>query len=343
MSRTGTLQTKVEMPVETSGRAGQKTSENGHIKACPECEGEIVHQGSEHNCEECGLVVRETTINRGPEWRASSAAEQNERARCGPPVTETLHDKGLTTEIDWRNKDANGNYLNERQRRQARKNRRAQRYSKTSQSKEKSHRDGLGEVSRMCSALGVKQHVKKCACRLYQQCVDEGILPGWSIEDVSTAALKIALDQCGQPRDIIDILSVSQAPKTKVLRAQKQILGEFDIWDSVVPNEDELRREIVQHIRRLSSDCEASTEVEQATIDLLDEVDYAQLGDGRKPMSHAAALLFETGRLLGAPDAPTQQEIEDAGGPCKKTIRTTANTLLDSINQETQNTIAKRD
>ena len=178
MSRTGTLQTTTETSVKNSESTGRKLNENGRTETCPECDGGVITQGSEDVCEECGLVVSDTRIDRGPEWRPSSAGEHDKRARCGPPVTETLHDKGLTTEIDWRDTDANGNHLNNRQSRRARKIRRAQRYSKTAQNKEQSHRDGLGEISRMCSALGVKQYVKKCACSLYQQCVDEGILPG---------------------------------------------------------------------------------------------------------------------------------------------------------------------
>lgn len=195
----------------------------------------------------------------------------------------------------------------------------------------------------MCSALGVKGHVKEFACRLYQQCVDGGLLPGWSREAVSTAALKITLDKFNQSRDIEEILTVSQAPKKKVQRSKKQIANEFGLWDLIVPNESELREKIARHIRRLVSDCGASPEVEQATIDLLNAVEFGQLGDGRKSMSYAAALLFETGRRLDAPNTPTQQEIDDAGGPCKKTIRTTGKKVIDDIDEETLNTIVKRD
>ncbi|WP_324757038.1 transcription initiation factor IIB [Haloarcula montana] len=339
MSKAGILRAETE----TAESTGQKTSHDGQTRTCPECNGGIITEESEHICKECGLVVQESTIDRGPEWRASTATERDKRARCGSPVTETLHDGGLTTEIDWQDKDANGNRLSEHQRRRANKIRRTQQYGKTAQRREESHRDGLGEINRMCSALGVKGHVKECACRLYQQCVEAGLLPGWSREDVSTAALNIALEQCNQSRDIEEILTVSQAPKEKVLRSQKQIADEFSLWDSIVPDEDELREKIAQHIRRLVSDCGASPVVEQATIDLLDAVEYARLGDGRKSMSYAAALLFETGRQLDAPNTPTQQEIDDAGGPCKKTIRTTGKKVIDDIDEETLNTIVKRD
>ncbi|WP_436347062.1 transcription initiation factor IIB [Natronorubrum sp. FCH18a] len=334
MSKTGLLRIETCTSVETGENTRERFGHDERSETCPECDGAVVSEESERVCEECGLVVAETTVDHGPEWRAGSAAERDERARCGSPITETLHDKGLTTEIDWRNEDANGNRLDGRQRRRARKNRLVQRYSKTAQSREESLRDGRGEINRMCSALGVAQFVRECAGRLYDQSVHTGILPGWSREDVATAVLHITLEQVGQPRDIEEILPVSQASKAKVLRSRKQILNEFDLWGSVVPDEDDLREAIAQHIRRLVSDVEAIPVIERAATDLLAATDYAQLGDGRKPMSYAAAFVFEAGRLLDIPEAPTQQEIHDVGGPCAKTIRTAGKSVIENIGTE---------
>lgn len=340
---------------ETGERTRERVGHDDQTETCPECDGAVVTKKSERVCEECGLVVKEMALDRGPEWRAESAVERDKRARCGSPVTETLHEKGLTTEIDWRNEDANGNRLNGRQRRRARKNRLVQRYSKTARSREESLRDGRGEINRMCSALGATQSVRECAGRLYDQSVRAGILPGWSREAVATAVLHITLEQIGQPRDIEEILPISQASKAKVLRSRKQILNEFGLWDSVVPDEDDLRETIRQHIRRLISGVEGTPIIEQTAMDLLDATDYAQLGDGRKPMSYAAALVFEAGRLLDIPEAPTQQEIHDTGGPCAKTIRTAGKAviknigtealreIIDDIDYETLDAIAKRD
>lgn len=355
MSKAGLTRVETRASVDTGERAREKSDHDERTETCPECDGTVVTRESERVCEECGLVVQETTVDCGPEWRAGSATERDERARCGSPVTETLHDKGLTTEIDWRNEDANGNRLDGQQRRRAHKNRLIQRYSKTARSREESLRDGRGEINRMCSALGVAQIIRECAGRLYDQSVHAGILPGWSREDVTTAVLHITLEQVGQPRDIEEILPVSQASKAKVLRSRKQILDEFDLWGSVVPDENDLREAIAQHIRRLVSDVEGTPTIERAATDLLAATDYAQLGNGRKPMSYAAAFVFEAGRLLDIHEAPTQQEIHDAGGPCAKTIRTAGKAIIENIgtealreiiggiDYETLNTIAKRD
>ena len=50
-------------------------------------------------CDECGLVLEESMIDQGPDWRAFDAEQGEKRARTGAPTTLTIHDKGLSTEI----------------------------------------------------------------------------------------------------------------------------------------------------------------------------------------------------------------------------------------------------
>ena len=59
-------------------------------------------------CEECGLVHSEKHIDSGPEWRAFDADQKKKRTRTGAPMTYMIHDKGLSTMIDWKNRDIFG-------------------------------------------------------------------------------------------------------------------------------------------------------------------------------------------------------------------------------------------
>lgn len=55
---------------------------------CPECGGgNIVYDGGtgEVICGACGLVLRESTISLGPEWRAFTPGEEETRNRVGAP------------------------------------------------------------------------------------------------------------------------------------------------------------------------------------------------------------------------------------------------------------------
>jgi len=64
---------------------------------CPECSGQLASD-TEHGetvCVDCGLVVEEDEIDRGPEWRAFDSSEKDEKSRVGAPTTNMMHDKAL--------------------------------------------------------------------------------------------------------------------------------------------------------------------------------------------------------------------------------------------------------
>src|SRR5208283_4935943 len=94
--------------------ASATTRKMGKITNCPECGsanlvedydlGEII-------CHDCGLVLSEHSLNTGPEWRAFTKEEKDERGRVGLPTTFSIHDKGLSTVIDRVNRDASGRQL----------------------------------------------------------------------------------------------------------------------------------------------------------------------------------------------------------------------------------------
>ena len=105
------------------------------IVKCPECgsrdldrdetRGEIV-------CAMCGLVVEDNVIDQGAEWRVFSPEQGDQRARTGAPMTVMLHDKGLSTDIDWQNKDYSGKTISSRYRSQFYRMRKWQKRSRVS-------------------------------------------------------------------------------------------------------------------------------------------------------------------------------------------------------------------
>src|SRR3989442_15727339 len=84
------------------------------VHVCPECSSlnliEDFDQG-ETICQDCGLVLSQNLMSRGPEWRAFTKEEKDERGRVGIPTSFAIHDKGLSTVIDRVNRDAYGRQL----------------------------------------------------------------------------------------------------------------------------------------------------------------------------------------------------------------------------------------
>jgi transcription initiation factor TFIIB len=79
---------------------------------CPECDGHATTNLKETVCEDCGLVIEEQHLDRGPEWRVY---DEDERERTGAPLTAARHDRGLSTEIRH-GTNAHGNELSAQKR-----------------------------------------------------------------------------------------------------------------------------------------------------------------------------------------------------------------------------------
>jgi transcription initiation factor TFIIB len=89
--------------------------------SCPECGGVEVVRDNEKGeliCAKCGLVLSDHRIDTGPEWRAFTSDERDTRSRTGAPESFTMHDKGLSTTIDWRDRDGKGGAFSAKQRAQ---------------------------------------------------------------------------------------------------------------------------------------------------------------------------------------------------------------------------------
>ncbi|MFB6141241.1 MAG: transcription initiation factor IIB family protein, partial [Halosimplex sp.] len=140
-----------ERPTESENEGGERAE----TEACPDCgSADLVTSADrgELGCEDCGLVVEEVTIDRGPEWRAFTHSEREVKSRVGAPTTRTMHDKGLTTQIDWKDEDASGRSLSPEKRSQMHRLRKWQERIRTKDAGERNLQFALSEIDRMASA-----------------------------------------------------------------------------------------------------------------------------------------------------------------------------------------------
>jgi len=142
-----------------------KMSDKKSNNQCPpECDGRVTTNSVKTVCEDCGLVIEESRIDQGPEWRAY---DEDQRKRTGAPLTAARHDRGLSTEIGrW--KDANGNELSGQKRQRLSRMRQEQNRGRFQSKAERNLAHGLGEVRRMASALELSDSVRDQACQLFR-------------------------------------------------------------------------------------------------------------------------------------------------------------------------------
>ncbi|MEF8838091.1 MAG: transcription initiation factor IIB, partial [Haloarculaceae archaeon] len=286
---------------ERESQEDEEQQESQEQLVCPECGGTLVSDEvrGETVCEDCGLVVDEDEIDPGPEWRAFDAGEKDEKSRVGAPTTEMMHDRGLSTNIGWQDKDAYGNALSSRQREKMQRLRTWNERFRTRDSKERNLKQALGEIDRMASALGLPENVRETASVIYRRALDEDLLPGRSIEGVSTSALYAAARQAGTPRSLDEITNVSRVEKDEIARTYRYVVRELNL--EIQPADPE------SYVPRFVSDLGLSEEVERRARELLQNAKQQGVHSGKSPVGLAAAAVYAASLLTN--EKVTQNEV----------------------------------
>jgi transcription initiation factor TFIIB len=302
----------------TETEVGERTDESE--LTCPECGGRL-ESDTEHGetvCADCGLVVEEDEIDRGPEWRAFESSERDQKSRVGAPTTTMMHDKGLSTNIGWQDKDAYGNSLSNRQRQKMQRLRTWNERFRTRNSKERNLKQALGEIDRMASALGLPKNVRETASVIYRRALEDDLLPGRSIEGVATAALYAAARQAGNPRSLDEIEQVSRIDRMELTRTYRYVVRELDL--EVQPADPE------SYVPRFASDLDLSDEAEHRARQLLSNAKKSGVHSGKSPVGLAAAAVYAAALLTN--EKVTQAEVSEVANISEVTIRNRYKELL---------------
>jgi transcription initiation factor TFIIB len=292
---------------------------------CPECGGQLATD-TEHGetvCTDCGLVVEADEIDHGPEWRAFDSKEKDQKSRVGAPTTQMMHDKGLSTNIGWQDKDAYGKTLSSRQREKMQRLRTWNERFRTRDSKERNLKQALGEIDRMASALGLPENVRETASVIYRRALADDLLPGRSIEGVATSALYAAARQAGTPRSLDEIATVSRVEKDEIARTYRYVVRELGL--EIQPADPE------QYVPRFASELDLSDESERRARDLLKTAKEQGVHSGKSPVGLAAAAIYAAALLTN--EKVTQSEVSAVANISEVTIRNRYHELLEAEEQ----------
>jgi len=303
-------------------RQREEEKEQEETEGCPECGGQLVADDShgETVCSDCGLVVEDDEIDRGPEWRAFDAKEKDEKSRVGAPTTNMMHDKGLSTNIDWRDQDAYGNSLDSRQREKMQRLRKWNERFRTRDARERNLKQALGEIDRMASGLGLPDNVRETASVIYRRALDEDLLPGRSIEGVSTSCVYAAARQAGVPRSLDEIAEVSRVEKSEVARTYRYVVRELGL--EIKPADPE------QYVPRFASELDLSEESEHRARSLLKNAKEKGVHSGKSPVGLAAAAVYAASLLTN--EKTTQAAVSEVADISEVTIRNRYHELLEA-------------
>ncbi|WP_435129531.1 transcription initiation factor IIB [Halobaculum sp. D14] len=315
--------TETETTIRSYGTEREETEAAGRESelVCPECGGTL-RTDEEHGetvCADCGLVVEADAIDHGPEWRSFNDS-RGDKSRVGAPATNMMHDKGLSTNIGWQDKDAYGNALSSERRRQMQRLRTWHERFRTRDSKERNLKQALGEIDRMASALGLPDNVRETASVIYRRALDEDLLPGRSIEGVASASLYAAARQGNTPRSLDELTAVSRVDRMELTRTYRYVVRELKL--EVAPADPS------QYVGRFASELGLSDEGEWRARDLIKSAQEAGVTSGKSPVGLAAAAVYAASLLTN--EQLTQSQVGAVAGISEVTIRNRYKELLDA-------------
>jgi transcription initiation factor TFIIB len=210
---------KAEIDVRTIN----KCSECGDTRFIYDCEiGETV-------CSNCGLVLNDQMIDKGPEWRAYTREEEKSRRRVGGTTSYAVHDKGLSTTINPFDRDARGHKLPQSTRLQMWRLRKWQIRSRVQSNIERNLARAMAELDRLSDKLGIRGAVKENAAVIYRKALEKGLVRGRTIAGIMAASLYAACRNSETPRTLREITEVSLVDKKNVARGYRLLLCELDI------------------------------------------------------------------------------------------------------------------
>lgn len=299
----------------------QSPSESQSQSSCPECGGQVVHdeEHGERTCAECGLVLHDASIDRRPDWRTSHSDDRDERRRVGTPMTELMHDRGLSTTISWQDRDASGQSISGRKQARLQRLRTWDERCRAKDAHEENLKHALGEISRMASALGIPNPVRETAGVLYRRAVDEDLLPGRSIEGMATASLYAAARQHGTPRTLSEFAQVSRVERIRIQRAYRYTSRELEL--GIEPADP------LEYVPQFASALDVSDEVTHQARDLLTTAKAEGVYSGKNPAGLAAAALYAATHLTN--EQLTQKTVGNAANISTVTIRDRYQELLE--------------
>ncbi|TLN20435.1 transcription initiation factor IIB [bacterium] len=214
---------------------------------CPECgSGKLVkdYESADIACMHCGLVVADRLEDPGPEWRAFNDEQKAKRTRVGAPLTFAIHDKGLSTLIDWRGLP-HARKVSPDQAAQIYNLRKWQRRVRLSDATERNLAFALAELSKISTSLNIPKHILETASVIYRRALKKRLIRGRSIQGIAAASIYMACRQCGVARTLDEISEVSLLTRKDIGRSYRFMIKELgEFVPSITP---------IQYVSRFSN------------------------------------------------------------------------------------------
>ncbi|OYT31625.1 MAG: transcription initiation factor IIB [Thermofilum sp. ex4484_79] len=294
------------------------------ILKCPHCGSDKLiydYTRGEIVCAVCGYVISEREIDRGPEWRAFTAEEREKRSRVGAPISRYGPDS-LSTDIDWRSKDAAGREIGLRKKIEMLRLRKWHVRARVQSSLERNLSQAAIELERLGAQLGLPKRVLERALEIYRKALETSLVRGRSIESVMAAAVYATCREMKIPRTLDEIARYTRAGRKDVARCYRLLVREAAI-KVPLPN-------AIDFVPRIGAILNLSASTIRKAIDILMQAQKMGLTAGKDPAGLAAAAIYIAAMMQG--EMRTQKEVARAAQVTEVTVRNRYKELVKKLN-----------
>ncbi len=264
------------------------------MAGCPACGGQLVTdwERGEVVCTQCGLVVSESAVDLGPEWRAYDERDKERRERAAPLKLVVKTDMAVTPRhgTQWRML--------------------ARFHKETLHHPEWKLTEVDAEIRRVRECAGLPQSVVEEAEALLKKHLR--VVKGYSPDVAAVALLWSVTKAAGAPRPLDDFLRCSRADKGKVRKAAWRLKEAIRLGR---------RLSVEDYVKTLAARVNLPATTAKAALDILER--NRRVLAGKNPWVWAAAALW----LASLRRFGLLKELAEAAGSTPSGVRDAAKQL----------------
>jgi len=304
-------------------------SESFFSNSCPECNKGLIEDTSKGECfcPSCGYVVMDQIENFGPESISSDLEERMKNSRSGSPMSYSLHDLGLRTEISYSFKDFNGKPIDSAVAEQMQSVRRWHSRIRVASPKERRLSNVLSKINEACSVLNLPKLIVETASMIYRTYENQNVAKGKSVACMASASIYLACKKCSVVRSLDEIVTatgtkgIDNSNLKLASKYYRMLVMDTGGNGSIAP-----RLSIDRYIAKLANMAKIDVKVEKLAIDLAHKTEDDILADGKAPNGLAAAYIYIASILLGV--NVLQRDISGLSNVTEVTIRNRCKDIL---------------
>ena len=182
-------------------------------------------------CSNCGCVITESVQDRGSERQNFSEGLDNRRT--GPGLSPKMHDKGLFTIIDTKNRDSIGNPLSTNTVQTFGRLRKWDNRSHTKNSADRSLRSALQDLGNVQSKLGLSDAIIERASLFYRKASERNLIRGRTVKAIAGACLYASCRDLEHNRTLTEIAQNLSIGRKDLARSYRSLFRELGFVVSI--------------------------------------------------------------------------------------------------------------